>query len=442
MMMKSPSAVNGPPQKGFCLLRTLFDSSALATLLTIGIFFGMIQTATSSVISSDSVASARTSLTNLTATLQTTTRATTVTSSSIISTSSPLIPSSYSGALSSTSGRFTRPGATVGTYYYQAIQVRVYTSGRYSFTSSSSMDTYGYFYSDTFDPSSPSQNLIASDDDSGGSGQFRINVTLSYANTYILVVTTYPPSTTGTFSVTGLGPASVSLTPMSPTTTTFSGSLTSYSQKFVRPGGSSSNYYFQAIEVTVYTSGTYTFVSVSNIDTYGCFYRNRVDPSYPNQNLIASDDDSAGDRQFSISVSLQVGTTYVLVVTTFSTYTTGSFLVRVTGPALVGLTAITPKPSYIGLDVVIIITIIAIGVIFFGIIFGLCLRRRNRRRTLNRVNVLPAQNQYVQPQIYSTTVPNMNQIPNPNSTTRLYGAYVEKPPPSYNSIITNTPPRP
>jgi len=134
-----------------------------------------------------------------------------------LATSSSLIPSSYSGALSQSSGRFTRPGGAEGSYYYQAIQVTVYTTGTYTFVSSSSMDTYGYFYSDSFDPSYPSRNLIASDDDSGGGGQFRINVTLFYGRTYVLVVTTYSSSTTGSFSITALGPASVSLTSITPT---------------------------------------------------------------------------------------------------------------------------------------------------------------------------------------------------------------------------------
>ena len=74
------------------------------------------------------------------------------------------------------------------------------------------MDTFGCFYSNSFDPSNPSQNLIEHDDDSGGQGQFRITVTLIYGYTYVLVVTTHLSSNTGTFSITALGPASVIFT--------------------------------------------------------------------------------------------------------------------------------------------------------------------------------------------------------------------------------------
>lgn len=126
---------------------------------------------------------------------------------------------------------------------------------------------------------------------------------------------------------------------------TLSSSLTSSSERFCRPGGYSNNYYFQAIEVIANTNGEYTFVSVSSMDTYGYLYRDHIDPSYPSKNLIISNDDGAGDRQFKITYSLQAGTPYVIVVTTFSPYTTGSFSLRVSGPTIVALRTIRPIPS-------------------------------------------------------------------------------------------------
>jgi hypothetical protein len=94
-----------------------------------------------------------------------------------------------------------------------------YTSGIYSFASESFIDTYGCFYSYPFNPYNPTQNLMADDDDGTNSNQqFRINITLSYGRTYILVVTTYRESTTGNFLVRALGPASISLTSFIPAT--------------------------------------------------------------------------------------------------------------------------------------------------------------------------------------------------------------------------------
>ena len=135
-----------------------------------------------------------------------------------LATASPIIPSYYSGALSSSSGMFIRPNITWGSFYYQAIQVTVHTGGTYTFTSNSSMDTFGCFYSNSFDPFNSSQNLITYDDDSGVHEQFWINVTLGDGGIYVLVVTTFIPDTTGTFSIIALGPASVSLIPLTPTT--------------------------------------------------------------------------------------------------------------------------------------------------------------------------------------------------------------------------------
>ncbi len=133
--------------------------------------------------------------------------------STYLATTPSIITSNYSGILSSSSPKFARPGGNTDYYYcYQAIQVTVYTSGIYNFTSSSSMDTYGYFYNSPFNPSSPSHSLITSDDDSGGgNGQFQIRSSLQFGRTYVLVVTTYNNADRGSFSIRVTGPASVGL---------------------------------------------------------------------------------------------------------------------------------------------------------------------------------------------------------------------------------------
>jgi hypothetical protein len=127
---------------------------------------------------------------------------------------------------------------------------------------------------------------------------------------------------------------------------TYSGILSSNSPLFSRPNGNAGYYYYyQAIQVTIHTTATYNFTSSSSMDTYGCFYNVPFDPSYPFQSLITSDDDSGDSQQFQVRGSLQSGHTYILVVTTYGSSVTGSFSVRVTGPASVGLTSITPPKS-------------------------------------------------------------------------------------------------
>ena len=130
-----------------------------------------------------------------------------------------------------------------------------------------------------------------------------------------------------------------------PILSSYSGYLSSTSPAFNRPGSGTGNYYYQAIRVTVAASGSYTFTSVSSMDTYGLFYVNNADPSYPSQNLVASDDDNGSSQQFRLSVSLSYGSTYVLIVTTYGTNVAGSFSVQVSGPSSVGLTAFNPSTS-------------------------------------------------------------------------------------------------
>ena len=51
-------------------------------------------------------------------------------------------------------------------------------------------------------------------------------------------------------------------------------------------------------------SGYYTFVSNSSIDTYGYLYNDTFDPYNPTLNLLQRNDDSVGNAQFLINVSL------------------------------------------------------------------------------------------------------------------------------------------
>ncbi len=135
----------------------------------------------------------------------------------LVASTLPTFSASYVSVLYSTSPIYRRPtGDTEGYYYYEAIVVTVSGGGNYSFTSSSSLDTVGYFYDTSFDPYNPSVNLVTSDDNSGIETQFRIEVVLQPGRTYILVVTTSQVSLTGLFWITARGPASVSLTSLMP----------------------------------------------------------------------------------------------------------------------------------------------------------------------------------------------------------------------------------
>ncbi|CAF1166844.1 unnamed protein product [Rotaria sordida] len=278
----------------------------------------------------------------------------------IIPTTEPSHLSSYSSELTSNSAIFYRvDGDSESTYHYQAIQVTVSISGTYTFASDSDLDTVGYFYDTSFDPSVPTENLVTDNDDGGDMRyQFRIEAFLEAGHTYILVVTTHTGSETGSFSVEANGPDSVNLVSITPSTSrpitavptepfvssSLPSELSSNSLTFHRPDRDAEhNYYYQAIEVIVATSGAYTFTSDSEIDTMGFFYDTAFDPSNPTANLITENDDG-GDisLQFHIEAFLQAEHKYILVVTTHGESEIGSFSILAGGPASVGLRSSTP----------------------------------------------------------------------------------------------------
>ena len=115
----------------------------------------------------------------------------------------------------------------------------------------------------------------------------------------------------------------------------YSGALTAASGAYTRPGSSGSKFYYQAMPLTVNSTGSYTFMSISNMDTYGSLYENSFAANSSSLNLIAQDDDSAGNSQFRITASLQSARTYILVATTFNELNTGSFSVATSGPGVV-----------------------------------------------------------------------------------------------------------
>ena len=94
----------------------------------------------------------------------------------------------------------------------------VFADGLYSFTTESSMDTYGLLYDDTFNPSMPSGSLMEYNDDGGIGLQFKITTYLVALKTYTLVVTTHGSFIAGSFSGTASGPLLMLLIPLIPAT--------------------------------------------------------------------------------------------------------------------------------------------------------------------------------------------------------------------------------
>jgi hypothetical protein len=74
------------------------------------------------------------------------------------------------------------------------------------------------------------------------------------------------------------------------------------------------------------------------MDTRGYIYDGTFYPSSPSTNLIQENDDGAGNSQFLLTVTLQAGVAYTLVVTSFSEDVSGSFSVHASGPSSVSMT--------------------------------------------------------------------------------------------------------
>jgi hypothetical protein len=68
------------------------------------------------------------------------------------------------------------------------------------------------------------------------------------------------------------------------------------------------------------------------MDTYGYLYKENFYPTHPSINLLARDDDTGGNFQFKLTVSLEAQIRYTLVVTTVRTNVTGLYSVAASGP--------------------------------------------------------------------------------------------------------------
>jgi hypothetical protein len=98
-----------------------------------------------------------------------------------------------------------------------------------------------------------------------------------------------------------------------------------------------SKYYYEAIQVNVNKTGSYTLGSNSIVYTYGYLYKDNFNPFQPSENLISENNNIGGGGQFKFTIDLQASTTYILVVTTFDPNVQGKFSIFVSDPSKVTL---------------------------------------------------------------------------------------------------------
>lgn len=258
---------------------------------------------------------------------------------------------SFNSLWSINSQTFRRPNATrSGNFYYQAVLITVQTTGVYSIRSLSFVNTFGYLYSPAFNQRSPNQDLIARDDNSGGSQQFQLNRTLTVNRRYYLIITTFFPLVTGSFSIIISGPTTANVFPITSPFSfdkTINSALIFNNPLFRRPNGYSSEYFYSVFEITVQTTGDYMFQSTSNFDSYGCLYYPTFNKASPSSNLLTYDDDAGNFANFYIAYRLVADRRYFLVATTFSTNVLGTFAINATGPGPFDMVEITERISLV-----------------------------------------------------------------------------------------------
>ena len=111
----------------------------------------------------------------------------------------------------------------------------------------------------------------------------------------------------------------------------YSSNLTTHSQTYSRDGNET-NYYYEAIQVSIIEDGNYTLGSNSHIDTYGYIYKDKFNPRDPSTNQVAKDNNGGCNDQFKLFTYLQTKTTYILVVTTYHPNEDGPFSIFGFGP--------------------------------------------------------------------------------------------------------------
>ncbi|CAF4876507.1 unnamed protein product [Rotaria socialis] len=124
----------------------------------------------------------------------------------------------------------------------------------------------------------------------------------------------------------------------------YSGALTKKHSSFMRPKQGEYGFYFLAIKLKTSSSGIYTILCESGIDTYGCLYNESFLPSSPNSKLIATDNDSGSKKNFKLIANLTTTESMILVVTTYNAEQTGAFKVIVYGPEKAILTPYVTIP--------------------------------------------------------------------------------------------------
>jgi hypothetical protein len=115
----------------------------------------------------------------------------------------------YSSTLTVDSQTFVSNVCTESKYYYEAIQMKVVESGRYSLITNSTIHTYGNIYQNSFDPFKPTDNLYLKNNDESKDIRFQFVANLQVNFKYILVISMNDSNAKANFSIFVSGPNNI-----------------------------------------------------------------------------------------------------------------------------------------------------------------------------------------------------------------------------------------
>jgi hypothetical protein len=102
--------------------------------------------------------------------------------------------------------------SSVGTaVHYDSYTFDVSAAGIYAFAASSTFDNYLFLYQGGFDPSSALTNLIADNDDFGGTTNALLSTSLIASTSYTVVITGFDNSDAGIYGLGISGPGAINL---------------------------------------------------------------------------------------------------------------------------------------------------------------------------------------------------------------------------------------
>jgi len=105
-------------------------------------------------------------------------------------------------------------------------------------------------------------------------------------------------------------------------------------------------FYYEAFQVNVVETGCYNFISNNSIKTFYSIYKNNFNPSVATENLVLRNADICDNTQFRLITHLQSNITYILVVTTYHSYDTGTYSIVISGSNNVNLTYLSKHLDY------------------------------------------------------------------------------------------------